>query len=136
MVTGMLTPGLHSEFTFPLSLKQSILSHIPDYIIEPSGVIADRHRTLLRSFVEPLRKHEQITHYLMKQGEWDFLMMVFSVLDRAQHDYWADMDPSHPRHNPATARESFASSSVRPMNVLDQAIGRLIEALPQLTYES
>ncbi len=35
MVTGMLTPGLQSDFTYPPSLKRELLSVLPDYIIEP-----------------------------------------------------------------------------------------------------
>ena len=48
-------------------------------------------------------QREQALRYLLGRGEWDFLMVVFSVLDRAQHDFWADMDPEHPRHDPRYA---------------------------------
>ena len=56
-------------------------------------------------------------------------MVVFSVLDRAQHDYWADMDPKHPRHDPNTpieCREFIHETYQR----LDSAVGRLVEQLP------
>jgi predicted AlkP superfamily phosphohydrolase/phosphomutase len=56
-------------------------------------------------------------------------MVVFSVLDRAQHDYWADMDPAHPRHDPKTPAESreFVHEIYQK---LDSAVGRLVEGLP------
>src|SRR5262245_44688458 len=33
MVTGMLTPSLESDFTYPASLKAELLRAIPDYVI-------------------------------------------------------------------------------------------------------
>src|ERR1044072_4814128 len=42
MVTGMLTPGLASEFTYPASLKQELLAAVPDYVIEPER-LPDKH---------------------------------------------------------------------------------------------
>ena len=56
-------------------------------------------------------------------------MVVFSVLDRAQHDYWADMDPTHPRHDPNTPRE-FREFIHETYQRLDLAVGRLIEEIP------
>jgi predicted AlkP superfamily phosphohydrolase/phosphomutase len=127
MVTGMLTPGLDSQFTYPASLRAEILSRIPDYIIEPARN-PDKHARAAE-FSRATEAHERVTHYLMDGGEWDFLMVVFSVLDRAQHDYWADMDPAHPRHDPRTPRE-FREFIFKTYEQLDAAIGRLIEKLP------
>src|SRR6185503_15037970 len=56
-------------------------------------------------------------------------MVVFSVLDRAQHDYWADMDPAHPRHDPKTPRE-FREFIHEIYERLDAAVGRVLEQLP------
>ncbi|HEY6333317.1 MAG TPA: alkaline phosphatase family protein, partial [Blastocatellia bacterium] len=62
-------------------------------------------------------------------GDWDFLMVVFSILDRAQHDFWADMDPKHPRHDPNTTGE-FRGFIHETYQHLDAAVGRLVEKLP------
>src|SRR5438876_11840721 len=35
LVTGMLTPSLASDFTYPPELKSELLTAVPDYIIEP-----------------------------------------------------------------------------------------------------
>src|SRR5262245_2021840 len=100
MVTGMLTPGIDSEFTYPSELKRELLARIPGYVIEPARN-PDRHARA-KEFMSSIDLHERALSFLMDRGEWDFLMVVFSVLDRAQHDYWADMDPAHPRHDPKT----------------------------------
>ncbi len=127
MITGMLTPGLASEFTYPATLKRELLHAIPDYIIEP-GRAPDKHARMAE-FNLATRSHERATEFLMKRGEWDFLMVVFSVLDRAQHDFWADMDASHPRHDAASPPE-FREFIYKTYEGLDSAIERLIEKLP------
>lgn len=130
MVTGMLTPGRDSEFTYPSSLKRELLSEFPNYVIEPQR-IPDKHARA-NEFRRTIEVRERALKYLMRRGEWDFLMVVFSVLDRAQHDYWADMDPAHPRHDPNTPTE-FREFIHDTYQRLDLAVGRLIEGLPAET---
>jgi predicted AlkP superfamily phosphohydrolase/phosphomutase len=127
MVTGMLTPSRESEFTYPISLKSGLLAELPDYVIEPER-IPDKHARA-EEFRRAIDTRERALQYLMKQGAWDFLMVVFSVLDRAQHDYWADMDPAHPRHDPKTPAE-FREFIYEIYQKLDSAVGRLVERLP------
>ncbi|HEV8485231.1 MAG TPA: alkaline phosphatase family protein [Blastocatellia bacterium] len=127
MITGMLTPGLASDFTYPGSLKQEVLAALPDYIIEP-GRSPDKHARA-EEFLRASDMHERATRFLMSRGEWDFLMVVFSVLDRAQHDFWADMDPRHPRHDPAAPPE-FREFIHEVYKRLDASVGRLIGDLP------
>jgi predicted AlkP superfamily phosphohydrolase/phosphomutase len=127
MVTGMLTPSMNSDWTFPATLKPEILKAIPEYIIEPKRN-PDKHARA-EEFRRASHLHERLAHFLMEGNEWDFLMIVFSVLDRAQHDFWADMDASHPRHHPNTPNE-FRDFIHQTYAQLDAAIGRLIEKLP------
>src|SRR5882762_3090862 len=130
MVTGMLTPGRDSEFTYPASLKNELLAEFPNYVIEPER-IPDKHARA-NEFRRAIEVRERALTFLMQQGEWDFLMVVFSVLDRAQHDYWADMDPNHPRHDPRTPPE-FRGFINEIYQRLDVAVGRLLETLPAET---
>jgi predicted AlkP superfamily phosphohydrolase/phosphomutase len=127
MITGMLTPGLDSDFTYPLALKEEMLAAVPAYVIEP-GRNQDR-KVRAADFRHASDMHELAAHFLMDRGDWDFLMIVFSVLDRAQHDFWADMDSSHPRHNRNTSDE-FRGFIHETYRHLDAAVGRLVEKLP------
>jgi predicted AlkP superfamily phosphohydrolase/phosphomutase len=127
MVTGMLTPGPGSEFTHPASLRNELLVELPDYVIEPERIPDKRARA--NEFRRSIETREAALRFLLARGEWDFLMVVFSVLDRAQHDYWADMDPAHPRHDPKTPRE-FREFINEIYERLDAAVGRLLEQLP------
>src|SRR5262244_2757033 len=130
MITGMLTPDLRSEFTYPQSLKEEMLAAVPAYIIEP-GRNSDKIARA-EEFRHATDMHELAVHFLMDRGDWDFLMVVFSVLDRAQHDFWADMDPEHPRHDPNSPAE-FRGFIQEIYERLDTAIGSLIEKLPANT---
>jgi predicted AlkP superfamily phosphohydrolase/phosphomutase len=130
MVTGMLTPGRGSEFTYPASLKRELLAEFPNYVIEPER-IPDKHARA-NEFRRSIEVRERAIKFLMQKGEWDFLMVVFSVLDRAQHDYWADMDPKHPRHDPKTPPE-FREFIHEIYQRLDLAVERLIAQLPAET---
>jgi predicted AlkP superfamily phosphohydrolase/phosphomutase len=126
MITGMLTPGLHSEFTYPQPLKEEMLAAVPAYVIEPGRNPNKKVRA--EEFRHATDMHELAVHFLMDRGDWDFLMVVFSVLDRAQHDYWADMDPAHPRHDSAAPPE-FRGFIREMYERLDAAVGRLVEKL-------
>ena len=130
MVTGMLTPGRGSAFTHPASLKNELLAEFPNYVIEPER-LPDKHARA-NEFRRTIEVRERALKFLMGRGEWDFLMVVFSVLDRAQHDYWADMDPTHPRHDPNTPTE-FREFIHEIYQRLDVAVGRLIEQIPAET---
>lgn len=127
MVTGMLTPSRDSEFTYPASLKKELLGEFPNYVIEPERN-PDKHARA-NEFRRSIEVRERALKYLMRRGEWDFVMVVFSALDRAQHDYWADMDPTHPRHDPHAPAE-FREFIYEVYERLDAAVGRLIEELP------
>jgi predicted AlkP superfamily phosphohydrolase/phosphomutase len=127
MVTGMLTPSMNSDWTFPATLKAQILERVPDYIIEP-GRNPDKHARA-EEFRRATARHESVAHLLLEHEAWDFFMIVFSVLDRAQHDFWADMDSSHPRHDPHTPAE-FRDFIAETYAQLDASIGRLLEKLP------
>ncbi|HYP26163.1 MAG TPA: alkaline phosphatase family protein [Blastocatellia bacterium] len=128
MVTGMLTPGMDSEFTYPSDFKRELLKALPDYLIEP-GRLPDK-RARASEFRRATDLHERAARLLLDREDWDFFMVVFSVLDRAQHDYWADMDPEHPRHDPSTPRE-FREFIHQTYVQLDGAIGRIVEKLPR-----
>jgi predicted AlkP superfamily phosphohydrolase/phosphomutase len=127
MVTGMLTPSMNSDWTYPANLKSEILQSLPAYIIEP-GRNPDK-KARAEEFRRATDMHEQVAHLLLERESWDFFMIVFSVLDRAQHDFWADMDPQHPRHNPNTPDE-FRDFISKTYEQLDACVGRLLEKLP------
>ncbi|MEW6732616.1 MAG: alkaline phosphatase family protein [Acidobacteriota bacterium] len=125
LVTGMLTPSLSSEFTYPATLKQDLLTAVPDYIIEP-------HRNTNKAekaaeFRACLDARMRALDFLIPPTQWDFLMVVFSILDRTQHDFWADMDAEHHKHDPQGAYKEFITEMYERV---DEAVGRLLRHIP------
>jgi predicted AlkP superfamily phosphohydrolase/phosphomutase len=125
LITGMLTPSLSSEFTHPVELKTELLRAIPDYIIEP-------HRNTNKAekaaeFRVCIDARQRALDFLLDRHDWDFFMVVFSILDRTQHDFWEDMDPEHHRHDSKSAHKTFIHEMYERA---DAAVGRLLERIP------
>jgi predicted AlkP superfamily phosphohydrolase/phosphomutase len=125
LVTGMLTPTLESEFTHPPALRAELLATVPDYIIEPRRNPDKALKTA--EFRRCLDARQRALDFLVPRTNWDFLMVVFSILDRTQHDFWADMDVTHHKHDPQSAFKGF----IEEMYIaVDAAVGRLRALLP------
>lgn len=130
LVSGMLTPSLKSEFTYPKSLGGELLSAVPDYDIEPAIVSSDRRRTkreLVKSCFALVRARAKAARFLLHRlGDWDFFMVVFTEPDRLQTYLWDDLDPGHPRHDPESAAE-FGEAIPKLYEKLDSIIGEFLQ---------
>ncbi len=91
-ITGLLTPSVESEFTYPASLRDELLSLTGDYIIDipwleyehrPNG-----RQALMKDLAAELEQKEKITLALLERYETDFFMVVFAGADRISHCLW------------------------------------------------
>lgn len=98
MVSGMLTPSLNSEFTYPKDVKKILINkgymidlgarfHIFNAIDKQLAIdlIIDLTKTQIESFKE-----------IIFNNDFDFLLVVFTVTDRIQHFYWEDLFKGDP----------------------------------------
>jgi len=88
MVTGMYTPDIDSEFTYPREIKEDILKLFPDYKIELSWAEYEGKK---QKFLEDLYKmtEERVNlfwHFF--EMDWNFFFFVFVGTDRLQHIVW------------------------------------------------
>jgi len=88
MVTGMYTPDINSEFTYPREIKEDILKLFPDYKIELSWAEYEGKK---QKFLEDLYKmtEERVNlfwHFF--EMDWNFFFFVFVGTDRLQHIVW------------------------------------------------
>lgn len=130
MVTGMLTPDLRCDFTYPRALRNSILAVLPGYVFEPAP---NRDRAIRAGEIR--RAHdmsERLLHWLLDRESWDLLFVVFTALDRVQHEFWADMDVRHPRHEARTAR-GFRDLIGAMYASFDVTVERILARLPPET---
>ncbi len=128
LVTGMLTPTLESQFTYPAHLRERLLTAVPDYQIEPRRNSAKAEK--VAGFRACMEARKRAVDFLLKGSDWDFLMVVYSLLDRTQHDFWEDYDPQHHRHDPHSPYRDFIPEMYERA---DAAVGQLLEHIPEGT---
>lgn len=106
-IRGFIIPGFVSNkegIPFPKSVKEKIerkfrvnrllgdleietlnkVESDPDLFFERANYITD--------------EMAEISLYLAQEEEWDFFMTVFMSLDRVQHFFWKNVDPTHPKY--------------------------------------
>jgi predicted AlkP superfamily phosphohydrolase/phosphomutase len=100
-----------------------------DWMIEHPGGERELRGHLLRS----IEMKVAITEDLLRREPWDLFMVTFGESHCVGHQLWHLHDASHPKHNPALAKE--LGDPVREVYLaLDRAVGRLLEyAGPQTT---
>lgn len=125
LVGGMLSPSIDSDFTHPPGLMHEILAETGDYVIDlqTKRIPRDQMRDELLYSVE---KRGDAIDYLLRTRDLDFAFFVFTETDRAQHYFWADMDPAHPAHTPERG-ERFGDVIPRVYEAVDAQIGRILE---------
>jgi predicted AlkP superfamily phosphohydrolase/phosphomutase len=101
MITGLLTPSLDSEYTYPKEIKNQLRDdRIGSYLLEQVAV-DDIPKNLTARYApekfanqvnELTTSHGIVTMNLMKDFSWDFTMVVFRGTDDIQHLLWNRKD--------------------------------------------
>ncbi|MFQ6126796.1 MAG: alkaline phosphatase family protein, partial [Candidatus Heimdallarchaeota archaeon] len=100
MVSGMLTPGLKSNFTYPRDLKDELIDlgykiDVTDTMAEMASLYKSGEKEMLIKLRELIKCRVEAANYLIESFDWDFFFMVFVALDRLHHFYWRYLDTSH-----------------------------------------
>lgn len=134
MITGLLTPGNASTFTYPPELSEEL----SDYVIDldrfidakPFQTAHDPELTvptlsLIQEFRDMLEKRAATSLSLMSSKPWDVFMVVFTGTDRLGHYLWPYHHCVHDKGNPEAQKLCRA---VRDYYVrLDEVVGELVE---------
>ncbi|MCO6451411.1 MAG: alkaline phosphatase family protein [Caldilineales bacterium] len=124
IVAGMLSPSLHSEFTYPADLRTALLSAVPDYVInvERTGLGL---RQFIRETTKSVRARGKAGLWLLGRQAWDAAVIVFTETDRLQHYTLHLLDANHPRHDPNEARQ-LLPDLLAAYVAIDDAVGDLL----------
>jgi predicted AlkP superfamily phosphohydrolase/phosphomutase len=98
MVSGMDTPGLDAEYTYPPDVKHELTEAVGKYVIVPDDWLYSRRRQFDRARREILTGIETqfaAAEYLLQRYPWHLAMVVFTAPDGAAHFFWEFMDPEH-----------------------------------------
>lgn len=124
IVSCMLTPGPDAPHTQPPELAEELRArfgpHTPD--LEDDGKLAPE--AVLEGLLSMARQHFDVAEHILATRDPDFLMMVELGTDRLHHALWPAMDPSDPRHDPASPHGRGARDLYR---YLDARIGQLLQ---------
>ncbi|MBA2450062.1 MAG: alkaline phosphatase family protein, partial [Chloroflexi bacterium] len=124
MVGCFLTPSIHSQYTYPPSLREEIAQLVGDYMVDVENFRTDDKEYIRRSCHEMTEKRFKVIRHLMQNRDWDLFAFVEIGPDRMHHGLWSDHDPAHPRHNPDSPFRWAIRDYYR---MLDDQIGSLLE---------
>jgi predicted AlkP superfamily phosphohydrolase/phosphomutase len=101
MITGLLTPSLESNFTYPQEIKKRLTEKdLGNFEFEQFGIedvprsFLARHSPdkLAAHINKEMASHAKVAINLMKQYNWDFTMVVLRGTDTVQHFLWQRKD--------------------------------------------
>ncbi len=105
LISCFLTPGVQSDFAYPVSLKDEVLGIAPDYDFDVKKFRTDDKDWLLRQIHEMTDKHFKVIDHLLETKPWDFFMTMEIGVDRIHHGLWSYHDPQHFRYQPGNPYE-------------------------------
>ncbi len=132
LISGLLTPSVHSKFTHPDGIYQELCEACGDYRIDvdiESGRMSEAQLLALADeALEMIRLRTCAALHLARTRPWDFFMVMYDASDRLAHKFWKYWDVNHPLHEPDKA-DTLGQALPRIYQALDQAVGELWDAL-------
>jgi predicted AlkP superfamily phosphohydrolase/phosphomutase len=129
MIAGIDAPGINSDgCCHPPHLLSSLRQELGEYVIEPgipSLLKAGRFDDAVEQLSFTIHQRLAYTKHLASEGAWDFLFVVFTSLDSAQHFFWKYMQPEQFKVD-EEERDLYRSVILNVHKQLDEAIGELI----------
>ncbi len=134
MISGMMTPSVHSQFAYPNKLKEEILSCFPDYEI---NVDVPQFETAYEEdanfFIEKVTHNFRVQAktfiYLLNKTGYHFYMPVFVLPDRLSHLLWKFMDRRY-SHSQSFMGQRIRNKVITAFQEMDRFIGDLISQAP------
>nr|HPQ40515.1 alkaline phosphatase family protein [bacterium] len=109
MISGMMTPGYHSPFTYPPELKDRLKAVCGNYIPNidipqyDTAVEADARR-FIADVRESMERRREAVRHLMDTEQWNVFMAVFVGMDRILHLFAKYLFPDNPLYDTPPAR--------------------------------
>ncbi|MFZ5907798.1 MAG: alkaline phosphatase family protein [Nitrospirota bacterium] len=128
MISGMFIPESAKEMSYPPEIYDHVRAKLNGFDINdwsPEVIGADRsnvhlhYERILSNISVITEKRKKATLMLLEENPWDFLMVVFTAIDRLQHLFWKFMDGS-----PSTPYGSAIQQGYRQ---IDNAVGEILD---------
>lgn len=127
MVSGMMTPGMGKQpegFVYPKDLESTILSWVPDYVVEMSANWEQdwRDPTLANTALNSVRQRKLVMERLLDEHPVDILFAVLETPDRLQHVYYRYMDPNDELYDTEGAKK-IRPTIEKCFEAMDEIVG-------------
>jgi len=125
MIGDFFSPDERSAFDQP-ELYEEVVRECGGYCVE--AVQQPNRRTFLDNMLACIDQRAKVGAYLLKHHPVDLFAFVFTLLDRTQHNFWADMDPDHPLHQ-ELRKQIIPDAILEAHKHIDAGIGQLLAKL-------
>lgn len=131
LVSGLMTPGLNSQFTYPPELKSELLRELGEYIIDVDIERGESDLGSLGDLVTRVKRMSELQtqafEYLLEKNlDWEFAMLVHRAPDILCHKFWRYQDPTHPLYDEREAAQ-WGSVINDCFKYLDKFNARILE---------
>ncbi|MCA9946136.1 MAG: alkaline phosphatase family protein [Anaerolineales bacterium] len=137
MVSGWPGPLNRGNLVYssPATLSHDIDKFLqrPFELISPKSIERDNDAEMLAERLRILKMHGDTAHHLLQNQPWQVAVVVLSPLDRASHQFWRHMEPTHPQHDPTLAKQ-LGSALQQVYEASDAEVGRLLSLLNDEDY--
>jgi predicted AlkP superfamily phosphohydrolase/phosphomutase len=121
MISGYMTPGPNTQFTYPLSCKEELFRIVPDYEIDlpledKTDGVGERKWRVLDATLRMTERRFKLMEYMLKEKPWDFCFLGFVGADRIQHRLWDEIT-------------SLDARATEYYHLLDDGLGRILDML-------
>ncbi len=119
-------------YTHPPDLSRAIdrVLRKPFEFDSPIPIERDNEAQALPERLRILREHGEVAAHVLRHHEWDAAVVVLTPIDRASHQFWKHMDPSHPQHDPVAAQR-WGDALKRVYQAADEQVGRLLDLVDE-----
>ncbi|MDH4099002.1 MAG: alkaline phosphatase family protein [Nitrospirota bacterium] len=99
MVSGMMTPGIESDFVFPASFKSELMRVVPEYrldAVDEECLYSGDKDLLLQNITDITEDCRKLLKHVWQKDDWSLFYMVFIGPDRLQHSHWEEIISMEP----------------------------------------
>ena len=96
-ISSFLTPSTDSQFTWPVEMRDKVMSLAPRYQVDVKNFRTPDKDWLLQQIWDMTEMRFNVLNYLMENEPWDYFMWVEMGVDRMHHGMWSYMDHAHRR---------------------------------------
>ncbi|MDY7075597.1 MAG: alkaline phosphatase family protein [Chloroflexota bacterium] len=130
LVSGLLTPSIKSDFTFPPHLADELHQATDGYVIHGQEWYTEGKEAIcIEDTIITLEKRGQAVVHLLRTRPCDLNVFVFTATDSIQHRFWKYMDPDFPGYKPEYAQH--ADAVLRVFRKADAILGEILAQMPQ-----